>query len=322
MSMDLWIESHESLGQHWKMKRAARLLGISHPQMVGHLHYLWWWGARFAESGEITSFEPVDIAEAAMWEGDPDLFFEALCSANFLDVDDEGSFFHDWRDYIGKLLEAKRKHADKMKRLRAGQKQPRDEHEPASDQHASNKEPARADHVPGTLPSRNGLTVTVTKPNHNNDLSAIFDEDEAASPREEERPDEAAPKRKTPLKGAEAIATFQRFWDLYPRRNGVRIGRAACEALFAKLPLDEWPILLQGTERYLQICGVNSERSLAKDPEQFLKHGIWRDVLEPATSPIVREVQPERVHSPAVDRFSRPRGPGLARPSPNGVDSS
>ena len=32
-----WIEAHQELRNHPKTKKAARLLGISRPQMIGHL---------------------------------------------------------------------------------------------------------------------------------------------------------------------------------------------------------------------------------------------------------------------------------------------
>jgi hypothetical protein len=38
-----WIKSHEELAQHAKTKKAARMLGIGIPQLIGHLNLLWWW---------------------------------------------------------------------------------------------------------------------------------------------------------------------------------------------------------------------------------------------------------------------------------------
>jgi hypothetical protein len=68
-----WIESHQSLGRHPKTKAAARALDISRVQLVGHLHYLWWWALDFAEDGDLSGIDPDDIAEEAMWDGDPGL---------------------------------------------------------------------------------------------------------------------------------------------------------------------------------------------------------------------------------------------------------
>lgn len=105
-----WIESHQELGRHPKTKRLARLLNISLPTAVGHLQFLWWWALDYAQDGCLGRFDAADIADAALWEGDPGTFIEALCEAGFLDRTDEGSLvIHDWNDYAGRLLEQREK---------------------------------------------------------------------------------------------------------------------------------------------------------------------------------------------------------------------
>jgi len=99
-----WIESHTTLGRHPKTRRLCRLLGTSLPQTIGHLHLLWHWVIEFAEDGVLTGYTPDDLAEAAYWEGDPQLFVDALISAGFIDDCDGSLVIHDWRDYAGRLL--------------------------------------------------------------------------------------------------------------------------------------------------------------------------------------------------------------------------
>ena len=48
-----WIESHQALGRHPKLRRLARALNISHPTAVGDLHYLWWFAIDFAQDGSL-----------------------------------------------------------------------------------------------------------------------------------------------------------------------------------------------------------------------------------------------------------------------------
>jgi hypothetical protein len=67
----LWIESHTNLAGHPKTKKFCRLLKTTIPQAIGHLHCFWWWAMEYAQDGEITGYSPEDIAEVAMWEGDP-----------------------------------------------------------------------------------------------------------------------------------------------------------------------------------------------------------------------------------------------------------
>ena len=107
-----WIESHDNLAGHPKTRKAARSLGVSIPTMMGHLHLLWHWCLSYAEDGDLSGYDAADIAEAVMWDGDPDQFIEALLNcgpagkAGFLERDEQGRLrVHDWYDYAGKLIE-------------------------------------------------------------------------------------------------------------------------------------------------------------------------------------------------------------------------
>ncbi len=100
-----WIESHQELYRHPKVKRLARATGASVPALIGHLHLLWWWALDYAQTGELTDYTSEDIADAALWEDDPAAFTEAVTNAGFLDRDDGRTYLHDWNDYAGKLLE-------------------------------------------------------------------------------------------------------------------------------------------------------------------------------------------------------------------------
>ena len=108
-----WLESHKALREHPKTKRAARSLGIPTVHLVGHLHYLWYWAMDYAPDGDLSAFDPEDIADAADWTGDPDAFIKALVSAGggrrpgFLEERD-GLHIHDWIDHGGRLAESRR----------------------------------------------------------------------------------------------------------------------------------------------------------------------------------------------------------------------
>lgn len=109
----MWIESHQSLRDHPKLIRAARRLKISRPQMIGHLHCLWWWALDYAQDGNLSAYDADDIAAAAEWTGDAADFVNALADAarigdrpGFLALQESGAFsIHDWNDYAGKLLD-------------------------------------------------------------------------------------------------------------------------------------------------------------------------------------------------------------------------
>lgn len=117
-----WIESHQGLANHPKTKRLVRRLNISTPLAVGHLHCLWWWALDFAQDGEISQYDAFDIADACQWQGDPEQLFESLIDAGFIDVADDKRFLHDWYDYAGKLIEIRRKDAERKRNSRGNPK--------------------------------------------------------------------------------------------------------------------------------------------------------------------------------------------------------
>lgn len=194
----MWIESHQELGSHPKTQKLARILGLSKPTVVGHLQYLWWWATDYAQEGDLSRFDPLDIAIGAEWEGNPDLFLDALIRSGFVDRDEDGGglSIHDWHDYAGKLIERRAKNAERMRAARAGTK------------------PKRATHVQGTQRARATLPNT-TKQNTTEPNQTLGEE----SPK---------PSLRARAKTADG---FERFYGEYPRKTG----RADAERAWRKL---------------------------------------------------------------------------------------
>lgn len=100
-----YLPSHQELASHPKTRKAARQTGMSLPTMIGHLHLLWWWALDHAPDGDLGKYDADDLADAAMWEGDPEAFVKALreCGSaggeGFLHADGK---LHDWAEYGGK----------------------------------------------------------------------------------------------------------------------------------------------------------------------------------------------------------------------------
>lgn len=127
-----WIELHQQLPSHPKTRRLTRALGLAVPQdipqTVGHLCMFWLWCVDYAVDGSLERMSAQDIADAAGWMGDPDLFMDAMRQAEFIDTDENGAdFVHDWDDYIGRLLafreKERKRNADKQRRHRERVKQ-------------------------------------------------------------------------------------------------------------------------------------------------------------------------------------------------------
>lgn len=104
-----WIESHQEVGRHPKTKKLARLLSVSLPAAVGHLHYFWWWALDFAQDGVLDKYDAADLAEAMEWKGDEQALLDALIESGYVDDTELGIVIHDWGVYAGKLLERRAK---------------------------------------------------------------------------------------------------------------------------------------------------------------------------------------------------------------------
>lgn len=140
-----WLKSHQELSNHPKMKKLARVLGINKVQAIGHLHMLWWWALDFAKDGDLSKYDHFDIADAAEWEADQDIFVNALLESGFLErgsvnkktcsdenklnekaCSDENKlsskrgtlYIHDWDEYGGKLIANTQKDTERKRKQR------------------------------------------------------------------------------------------------------------------------------------------------------------------------------------------------------------
>lgn len=117
-----WIESHQELWRHPKTKKLARLLSVSVPTAIGHLHGLWFWALDFAQDGDIGRYDPEEIADAVLWDGNAQEFIDALIGSGFADKTPESITIHDWNEYAGKLLE--RRAADRQRKRSSAKTSP------------------------------------------------------------------------------------------------------------------------------------------------------------------------------------------------------
>lgn len=119
----VWIEVHQTLPSHRKLKKLKRLLKIKTAQAVGHMVMLWLWAIDNAPDGNLSQLDPEDIAEACEWTKDAGDFVQAIKEAGFIDDDMR---LHDWDDYTGLLMsrrQSKReKDRDRQRRYREKQK--------------------------------------------------------------------------------------------------------------------------------------------------------------------------------------------------------
>lgn len=115
----LYTPSHAELAQHPKTRKLARLLGVSIPTAIGHLHLLWHFALKYAPDGDLSRFDSAEIADGCMWEGIPEVLVEALEKCFWLDREDEWHcVVHDWQEYGGKALKQKEDNAKRQQAWR------------------------------------------------------------------------------------------------------------------------------------------------------------------------------------------------------------
>ena len=125
------VPAHVGLGRHPKTLKLAAVLGVSVPQAVGHLMFLWWWALEYAPDGDLSSFGPESLASACAWKGEPPDLMLALEATGFLDEAEGGGFvIHDWSDHAGAVFARRRVHARRQKRRRKDERQVEPKAEP------------------------------------------------------------------------------------------------------------------------------------------------------------------------------------------------
>lgn len=193
-----WIESHQDLGHHPKLKKLCRVLNISQPQAVGHLQYFWWWSVDYCEDGDLSRFDALDIAIGAMWEGDPQEFLNALVLCGWIDSDHERRTIHDWDEYIGRLIDRRAANAERMRAARAAKKSARTEPVQRTCDARSRTSDARAG---ATQPNP-------TKPNRTEPKTST-------APKPDSEPPDGA--------GGVYTPEFLEFWSHWPKKGDAKL---------------------------------------------------------------------------------------------------
>ena len=249
-----WIESHQEVGRHPKTKKLARLLSVSLPAAVGHLHYFWWWALDFAQDGTLEKYDGYDLADAMQWDGDPDQLLEAMIEAGYIDDTEDGLMIHDWGEYAGKLLERRAK--DRARKRAAA--------EAAGVPQNFRRSSDGNDEESAETPSASFVTNQPTVPNQPNTTNST---------------NRTEPTTPTSAPAALQETRFAEFWKAYPKK----VGKASC--------LKAWKKIKPTAELHEHIMAAleNQKRSeqwqreggrFIPNPLTWLNQGRWDD--EPA----------------------------------------
>ena len=201
-----WIESHQEIRMHPKVRRLATLLEIELSQSIGHLHCLWWWVLDYAPDGDLSQFQNEEIAAACEWRGDERRLVEALAACRLLDGDPGHFVIHDWQQYGGRYVKKRSDDKERQRRWRE----------------------RRGAEALVTRDSRVSHAGVTCESGGSHDATNQPDQPEQPEqPTENLLADADAPDTcpsSSPVSVAEVLP-FEAFWDLYPKATEKRRAR-------------------------------------------------------------------------------------------------
>jgi hypothetical protein len=261
-----WIESHQGLMHHPKTKRLARLLGVSVPTAIGHLHCLWYWALDYAQDGDLTGYDEIDVAGGALWDGDEREFSEALVKAGFVDLDPPR--IHDWMDYAGLLVERRRADAERKRAYR---------------ERTSGRRSGDVQRTSVGRPADVQRTSGVTVPNR-------------TVPNRTERENGAVAQQSDSLP-----AGFEAFWAVYPNRTDKKAAVSVWRALKPDEVLQQQIV----TAVEAQARTRKWQEGFVKAPQRWLKDRNWEDEIpvEPIPIAAARGASRQAATEAALDAF-------------------
>jgi hypothetical protein len=235
-----WIESHAALREHPKRRRLSRGLGIDMHATLGLLHCLWWWAMDYAPDGDLSDFDPADVADGIEYDGDPKKLIKGLQDAGFMD----GLHLHDWRDYGEKLHRRREANAKRMREAREKERKEAEKAaaEEASSGHVDTTCSARAAHVQdtcGATDRQTGQTDRTDLPKE--DAAAVAREAESATEERsssiDDQPPEETPATPDPIDDDDPMdALLLELWEVPGWMRSPTDDRADLATLGAAFP--------------------------------------------------------------------------------------
>lgn len=255
-----WIEAHQELADHPKIRKLSRLLRIDDENApIGILLRLWWWAMDYAPDGLLDKYDAEELAWAVRWKGDPDLLLEALIGAGWIDNSPEGLQIHDWYQYAGRLMdqrEAKRE-KDRIRQQRLRDRK---------------KEKSETCHTDVTRDVTQPSRTYSTQPNPT---------EQNSTKQTEERPAAADPDRSAPCPFEEIVKAFNAICVSFPEVKKITDGRK--KAIGARWreaqSLDAFREIFAAAEASPFLKGSN-DRGWRADFDWILKAANWTKISE------------------------------------------
>ena len=84
----------------------------------------------------------------------------------------------------------------------------------------------------------------------------------------------------SPTPPLDPLRGFEEFWNVYPKRDGKRLGRGKVEVFWRRLSLEDRFAAFRGAKNYGSACDSGLTR--AKDAERWVRDRLWVDWQDPA----------------------------------------
>lgn len=100
-----WIESHQSIKDHYKTLHLASLMGWDVYSTIGRLHCFWWWCLDYAPTGDLRKFNDSILAQSVgLNASEGKAFVDAMVESCWIDRGRNVFRVHDWVEYAGRYL--------------------------------------------------------------------------------------------------------------------------------------------------------------------------------------------------------------------------
>ena len=264
-----WLRVDETLADDPAVFRAAAKLGLDDSDLfLGKLVRLSSWVARYALDGDLRSFDAAEIARAAAWPSDPQVFLNALHDSGLISEQDDRLELRDWWEMQGKHREFQKRDAQRKAIKRAAKK--------------------KSEGCPGDVQqSSNGRTE---------DVSANVRTDDSDDTHDTNGPT-------LPLKMA-GDPDFGIFWGTYPKRKSKADARKAWKQTAKSRP--PLPFIVAKLEELMRSPEWRKDGGqYIPYPATWLRRGGWDDEVTPPNSNIdTFESRPEPAHPDDIAKYS------------------
>lgn len=235
-----WISVHEQL-LGGKLRRLAKAIGCSQNEALGLLIRLWLWGINNADKdGMIIEVDRKDLAEilnvGSDSRYDSGKAVDALVDTNWIDVDKDGMFIHDWGEWQEqwyKAIDVRQKNAERKRLERERKREERKQEE-----HHSRK-----------------IAVEEEKR-----MEAVIKNPNPTTSHEE------SPKKQS---GNGYTTGFEEFWSVYPKK----VGKGDAYKKYKARLNDGWSPqeLKTAAQNYVAKCErERTDKKYIKHPNTFL----------------------------------------------------